>query len=53
MRRLIRMFQQWRESWADAAYDDVRAEVRRLQVVQMAQQAAIVRLETELRKKAS
>ena len=47
----MRLFQQWRESWADAAYDDVRDEIRRLQMVQVAQQAAIARLEIEQKKR--
>lgn len=49
MKRLKRLFQQWRESWADAAYDDIREELVRMQFVQTANRQAIERLTAQVK----
>lgn len=48
MTRLRRWFQQWRESWADAAYDETREELAYLQRAQLAQTQALMRLEARI-----
>lgn len=48
MRRLRRLFRQWREAWADAAYDDLRDEVYRLHTLNMGHQRTLTRLEARI-----
>jgi hypothetical protein len=48
MKRLQRWFRQWRESWAEAAYDDLRDEVYRLHTVNLALMATASRLEARI-----
>lgn len=48
MTRWRRWVRQWRESWADAAFDDVREELVRIQFVHLAMQRDLARLRGEV-----